>query len=127
MTTLFYFLDLLFFVLLALSVGYLFVFALASKFGHPHRYPQTAMLHTFGIIFPAYKEDSVILSAVRSFLEQDYPADRYYIVVVSDQMQKSTNEALRTLPIRLLIANYPNSSKAKALAFAARTDEIRSS
>ena len=40
------------------------------------------------------------------------------LVVISDQMQPETNEALRTLPIRLLMADYTESSKAKALAMA---------
>ena len=70
------------------------------------------------VLFPAYKEDRVILSSVRSFLEQDYPKELFDLVVISDQMQPETNEALRTLPIRLLMADYTESSKAKALAMA---------
>lgn len=33
-------------------------------------------------------------------------------------MQESTNEALRQLPVRLLIADYTDSSKAKAMSLA---------
>lgn len=40
------------------------------------------------------------------------------IIVISDQMQSATNELLRSLPIRLLIADYKDSSKAKALTMA---------
>lgn len=69
------------------------------------------------MLFPAYKEDRVILSSVRSFLEQDYPKELFDLVVISDQMQPETNEALRTLPIRLLMA-VTRKTKAKALAMA---------
>lgn len=53
-----------------------------------------------------------------STLEQDYPKELYEIIVISDQMRPETNDALAALPIRLLMANYKESSKAKALAMA---------
>ncbi|MBP1613416.1 MAG: glycosyl transferase [Bacteroidetes bacterium] len=111
-------LEMLLFCLLTLSVGYLFVFAVASKFYHRRKYPQTEKINRFAILFPAYKEDKVILQSVASFLQQDYPADKYEVIVISDQMEHATNEQLSQLPIRLLIANYENSSKAKAMVLA---------
>lgn len=75
-------------------------------------------LRRFVILFPAYKEDRVIVSSVRSFLRQEYPKEMFDIIVISDQMQSATNELLRSLPIRLLIADYKDSSKAKALTMA---------
>ena len=70
------------------------------------------------VLFPAYKEDRVIVASIQSFLEQDYPKELYEIIVISDQMRPETNDALAALPIRLLMANYKESSKAKALAMA---------
>lgn len=110
--------DLLLYLLLAANVGYLLLFALASKFSRPKKYPNVQQLHRFAVLFPAYGEDGVILSAVHSFLKQDYPKEKYDIIVISDHMLDATNEALRTLPIRLLVATYPESSKAKALTLA---------
>ncbi len=72
----------------------------------------------FIVFFPAYKEDRVIASSVRSFLQQDYPRELFDIIVISDRMQPATNEDLRSLPIRLLTAGYKDSSKAKALTMA---------
>lgn len=60
----------------------------------------------------------MILASIESFLEQDYPKELYDVIVISDQMKPETNEALQALPIRLLMANYTESSKAKALAMA---------
>lgn len=73
---------------------------------------------SFLILFPAYKEDSVIVHSVRQFLEQTYPKDFYHIGVISDHMQDDTNELLRQLPITLFTPQFEKSSKAKAMQYA---------
>lgn len=110
--------DWILFTLLALCVCYLLLYAIASKFYRTPRFPEARTLRRFIVFFPAYKEDRVIASSVRSFLQQDYPRELFDIIVVSDRMQPATNEDLRSLPIRLLTANYKDSSKAKALTMA---------
>ncbi|GAA6255397.1 glycosyltransferase family 2 protein [Bacteroides sp. f07] len=110
--------DWILFALLALCVCYLLLYAIASKFYRTPRFPEARTLRRFIVFFPAYKEDRVIASSVRSFLQQDYPRELFDIIVISDQMQPATNEDLRSLPIRLLTANYKDSSKAKALTMA---------
>lgn len=117
-------LEMLLFCLFTLSVGYLFVFAVASKFYHRRKYPQAEKVNRFAILFPAYKEDKVILQSVTSFLQQDYPTDKYEVIVISDQMEHVTNKQLSQLPIRLLIANYQNSSKAKAMTLAMESTSL---
>lgn len=110
--------DWILFTLLALCVCYLLLYAIASKFYRTPRFPEARTLRRFIVFFPAYKEDRVIASSVRSFLQQDYPRELFDIIVISDQMQPATNEDLRSLPIRLLTADYKDSSKAKALTMA---------
>ena len=110
--------DWILFTFLALCVGYLLLYAIASKFYRAPRFPDARTFRRFVVLFPAYKEDRVIASSVRSFLQQDYPQELFDIIVISDQMQDATNEDLRSLPIRLLIADYRDSSKAKALTMA---------
>ena len=110
--------DWILFTLLALCVGYLLLYAIASKFYRAPRFPDARTFRRFVVLFPAYKEDRVIASSVRSFLQQDYPQELFDIIVISDQMQDATNEDLRSPPIRLLIADYRDSSKAKALTMA---------
>ncbi len=72
----------------------------------------------FLILYPAYKEDSVIINAVEQFLLQDYPKDLYTVIVISDHMEPETNERLKKLPITLLQPTFDKSSKAKAMQFA---------
>ena len=114
--------DWILYIPLALCVCYLLVYAVASKFYRAPCFPEARKLRRFVILFPAYKEDRVIISSVRSFLQQDYPQELFDIIVISDQMQDTTNDTLRSLPIRLLIADYKESSKAKAMTMAIKEE-----
>lgn len=113
-----YVVDSILFILMLLSVLYLLVFAVASLRKRKIHYPETDNRLRFVVIFPAYREDKVIVSSIKSFLTQDYPKSHFDIVVVSDQLQDETNEQLSQLPINLLTANYEDRTKAKALNFA---------
>lgn len=113
--------DWILFIPLALCVGYLLFFAIASRF-RSHLIDEKfepQKQHRFLVLFPAYKEDRVITGSVSNFLNQDYPAELYDVLVISDHMQPETNNALRRLGgVRVLEATYPDSSKAKAMALA---------
>ena len=110
--------DSILFFLMALSVGYLFIFAAASMAKTTYSYPLAKKRYRFAILFPTYKEDKVIVQTVCSFLQQEYPKENYDVVVISDKMKEITNQHLRQSPIDLLIVDFENSSKAKALNFA---------
>lgn len=111
--------ELLLFVTASVSVAYVAVFALASLFhgDGDNRVRRSEALTVaephFLIIFPAYAEDSVILSSVEAALSQTYTA--VDVCVVSDHMSPQTNAALARLPIRLVLATYADSTKGKAL------------
>lgn len=109
------------FCYIALSILYLFIFALASLKKQKKKQEETNVFyHHFVILLPAYKEDKVIEDSILSLLRQDYPKECYNIVVISDQMKEETNQQLLSLPITLLKVNFKNSSKAKALNFAVK-------
>lgn len=110
--------DSVLFALMLFPVLYLLVFAIASLKKRKIHYPETENKLKYVILFPAYKEDKVIVSSVKSFLTQDYPKSHFDVVVISDQLKGKTNEELSQLPVDLLIANYKDSTKAKALIFA---------
>ena len=75
----------------------------------------------FAILIPAYREDAVIHECVRSCLDQDYPVDKFDIVVISDHMKSETNASLSALPIRLIEVHFEHSTKSKALNAAMAT------
>ena len=115
--------DIVLWIIMAFSVAYVAFYALVSLF--PSRtskhHPSALSPHpslSFLILFPAYKEDAVIVHSVRQFLEQTYPKGLYEVVVISDHMQDNTNELLRQLPITLLTPQFERSSKAQGLQHA---------
>lgn len=67
------------------------------------------------LLIAAYREDAVIMDTVQACLAQDYPSDRYDVVVISDHMQPSTNEKLRALPVKLLQVDFEKSTNTKSL------------
>ena len=114
--------DIVLWIIMACSVAYVAFFALVSLFpSRSSSHQPSSIIHhpsSFLILFPAYKEDSVIVHSVRQFLEQTYPKGLYEVVVISDHMQDYTNELLRQLPITLLTPQFEKSSKAKAMQYA---------
>ena len=110
--------------ILAGSVVYVVFFAIISLFYEKedriaiHAAALRNRLTKFLILYPAYKEDKVVINAVEQFLLQNYPKELYTVVVISDHMQPKTNEKLSKLPITLLQPTFEKSSKAKAMQFA---------
>ncbi len=116
--------DITLWVIIAGSVIYVVFFAIISLFydKEDHIAAHAAALSNkqckFLILYPAYKEDRVITTAVENFLLQDYPTTHYTVAVISDHMQPETNDYLRQLPITLLEPVFEKSSKAKAMQYA---------
>lgn len=113
-----YFIEYICWILAAIAVAYPLLFTLASLPKRKLHYPQARKQNRFAVLFPAYKEDRIILPVIESFLQQDYPQELFRIIVISDHMTDQTNRALSELPVTLLKADYEESSKAKALNFA---------
>ena len=116
--------DIILWFIIAGSVAYVVFFAIISLFYEKedciaiHAAALSNRLTKFLILYPAYKEDQVIINAVEQCLLQDYPKELYTVVVISDHMQPETNEKLSKLPITLLQPTFEKSSKAKAMQFA---------
>lgn len=116
--------DIALWVIIAGSVFYVVFFAIISLFYDKedqvavHAAALSNKQSKFLILYPAYKEDRVIINAVENFLLQDYPTIHYTVAVISDHMQPETNNFLRQLPITLLEPVFDKSSKAKAMQYA---------
>lgn len=109
---------------IASSVVYVVFFAFISLFYDKedqvaiHATAISNHMAKFMILYPAYKEDRVIVNAVEQFLLQEYPINLYTVIVISDHMQPETNETLRKMPVILLTPSFEKSSKAKAMQYA---------
>ena len=106
------------FYLCFFMVAYIFVFALLSNIKNNPKKIDSKKSYKMLVLIPAYKEDSVIEKAVQSITDQDYPQESYRVAVISDKMQDSTNEIIRSYGVDVLIPDFEKSSKAKALNFA---------
>ena len=116
--------DIALWVVIAGSVAYVVFFVIISLFYEKedqiaaHAAALSSKQNKFLILYPAYKEDRVIINAIESFLLQDYPTALYKVAVISDHMQPETNDYLSKLPITLLTPTFGKSSKAKAMQYA---------
>lgn len=105
--TAFELIETILFALSAFTVAYhLFYSILGGMTKRSDKYTVSRKKHRFAIIIPSYKDDEYILKAIQSFLQQDYPIDCFNIIVVSEQMQPSTNARLAEFPITLMQANF---------------------
>ena len=108
--TLLQIIDWLLWTVLAASTLYILIFAIASLFAKTNNDNKRQNADTTGtnflVLFPAYREDSVIVNSVQSVLQQDYPKELFHISVISDHMQPETNEQLSLLPITLLQPSF---------------------
>ena len=116
--------EIIIWFIIAGSVIYVVFFAIISLFYEKedriaiHAAALSNRLNKFLILYPAYKEDKVIVNAIEQFLLQNYPKELYTVIVISDHMLPETNEQLNKLPITLLQPTFEKSSKAKAMQFA---------
>ncbi len=107
--------DWLLYIWFAINILYLLVYCLASRRRDLPLPPPAKEHKRFAILIPAYREDAVIHECVHSCLEQDYPADCFDTVVISDRMQPETNASLAVLPVRLVEVHFEKSTKSKSL------------
>lgn len=107
--------DAIIFLLFFISVLYLLIFAISSLKKRKDTYPPARKKYRFAVLFPAYKEDTVIINSVRSFLQQDYPRDQYEVIVISDQMTDETNLCLEELSAKVVVMPQLQSTKTNAL------------
>lgn len=108
-------LDWVLYVLFAINILYLLVYSLASLRRRPAKMAPAEEHKRIALLIAAYREDAVIMDTVQACLVQDYPSDRYDVVVISDHMRPSTNEKLRALPIKLLQVDFEKSTNTKSL------------
>lgn len=113
-----FYIQLILFIPALICVAYLFLFAFYSMLPFPIEYKLAKDSVSFIILIPAYKEDKIILNTIKNLLNQDYPNDKFDIVVISDSMQESTNMELSSLPIILIKSSEPLNTKANAINYA---------
>ncbi len=104
----------LFFYLL-LATLYIFIYSVAGLFYRQKQKDNVSKVRKFAILIPGYKEDAVIVHVAKEATLQDYPKDKFEVIVIADTFKKETLDALRKLPVRVVEVVFEVSKKSKAL------------
>ena len=102
-------------IYLTIQVGYLLFFSVAGKIGRKMSFTQATTLRKIRIFIPSYKEDSVIIDTAKNIILQNYPPEIFEVVIIADSFNKSTLDALKTLPLKVVEVSFEHSTKGKAL------------
>ena len=113
-------LNILFWILgiyLLLNCLYLAFFAIAGLFSLPKTQKQAGEYKKIVLLFPTYRENSVIIESVKSALKHQYNG-LFEVVVIADGLQQETNAVLTELGAKVIKVFFEKSTKGKALHFA---------
>lgn len=113
-----YIIDWGFFIPVALTTAYIFIFSVLSLFPHNSHIVKSKHNRRFIVLIPSYKAGRLILETVNSVLGQTYSQRNFDIVVIADHQDELVNMRLAQLPITLLTPNFEHSSKLKSLQYA---------
>ena len=116
--TIFTYIDWILFILVALTVLYLGIFAIASLFPRHSQTPKAKKENRFIILIPTYKNGKSVMMTVKSVLGQSYPMRQFDVTVIADKEDEMTLFHLAQQPITLLTPNYKKSSRVKSLQLA---------
>lgn len=109
---------LVFSIYIFLSVLYFFLFSFSGLFGYRIKKSKQTIYRKYAILFPAYKEDEVIINSVEEAQKINYPKDLFEIIVLSDQLKEETIEALKDRNITILEVQNQSHTKVNALKIA---------
>ena len=110
--------DKILFIWVAITVGYLGIFAFMSLFARHSETPKAKKQNRFIILIPSFKSGKRIESTVKSILGQSYPQRLFDVTVIANQEEEITMFHLAQHPITLLTTNFGNDFWAKSLQLA---------
>lgn len=117
-------------ILLGVLFGYLatcsiyaLVYSIAGRAGKVKPSPDAGPYNKFAVFIPCYKEDEVILHSAEEAVKQNYPEDKFEVVVIADSLKASTIQLLKQIPVRVVEVSFEKSTKARALNAAFNTLE----
>lgn len=103
------------FIYFGFAAIYVLIFAFAGLFPRKQKTHASPTLRKFAVLIPGYKEDAVIVDVAQEALNQDYPKDKFDVVIIADSFKTETLAKLRTLPIKIIEVSFEVSTKSKAL------------
>ena len=114
----FTYIDWILFILVALTVLYLGIFAIASLFPRHSETPKAKRQNRFIVLIPSHKSGKSVMMTVKSVLGQSYPMRQFDVTVIADKEDEMTLFHLAQQPITLLTPNFDKNSRIKSLQLA---------
>ncbi|OIP83960.1 MAG: hypothetical protein AUK44_03790 [Porphyromonadaceae bacterium CG2_30_38_12] len=103
------------YVYFAFAAVYVLIFSVASVFPTKRKAKVLNKHRKVAVLIPGYKEDNVICQVAEEALKQNYPADKFDVIIIADSFQPQTIARLKALPIKLIEVSFEKSTKSKAL------------
>ncbi|MBT1702578.1 glycosyltransferase [Chryseosolibacter indicus] len=116
-----YFIELLLLAYFTYVTLYSFFLSFAALFYKARKAREADYKSKIAVLIPAYKEDGVIVDVASQALKQNYPGNRFDVVVVADSLKPATLVQLRRLPITVVEVSFDKSTKVRALNKAMET------
>lgn len=110
--------DIIIFILVALTVLYLGIFAFTSMFARHSEIPKAKSQNRFIILIPSHRGGKSVEMTVNSILGQTYPQRLFDVTVIADHEDEITMFHLAQQPVTLLTPNFAKSSRTKSLQLA---------
>ena len=116
--------ELVFFLYLAFTDIYLFVFAFSGLFPLKRKSVKPQKKRKILVLIPGYREDAVIIDVAKEALRQDYGTENYDVVIIADGFKPETIEKLKKIHVRVVEVKLKYSTKSRALnAALAQTED----
>lgn len=71
--------------------------------------------YSYLFVVPAYKEDAVILTTLKSIKNQNYASGKFDILLLADSLQPATLDKVRAMNVPFLHLHFQESTKLKSL------------
>lgn len=108
--------DAVLFLLLAIPVAYLFIYALASLRKYKNPYPPSPKQHRFLVLFVVLKNGKEVIESINHFLDtQTYPKEKYDIAVAATQLSEEDLVTLLQMPVNIVVPDKEHCTKIYAI------------
>ncbi len=114
-TQIWHIIEFCFFIYLAFTDIYLFLFALSGIFPLKRKNRTPGKKRKILVLIPGYREDAVIIGVAKEALRQDYGTENYDVVIIADRFKPETITMLKKLNIRVIVVKLEYSTKSRAL------------
>lgn len=108
--------DATLFLLLLIPVAYILIYAIASLTKYHNPYPTAKRRHRFLVLFSVLRNGKQVIESVNLFLDtQQYPRDKYDIVVAATQLSEEDLQTLLQMPVTIVVPDKDDCTKTYAI------------